>query len=236
MRQNFQKRRASSVKPAEVPAVPNPRLWYDAADASTVILNGSRVKKWLDKSINNDHLTQTTASKQPLYVPNAFNGKNGILFNRGRRDVLSAVTGTINQPHTIYLVAQESGGSGGRFAMASTAFVWRIYMSANRLRMDTGGIPLPTGATAIGTGLRLHTTIFNGGSSALFLERAVNTLTGNKLGSALSTSLDVGDDASSGSSRAWNGFINEIRFYLGAHNAAQRAASWDQMLPKWGLE
>lgn len=236
MRRHFQKKRASSVRPAEVPAIPNPRLWYDGADASTVILNGSRVAQWLDKSVNNDHLTQATASKQPLYVPAAFNGKNGILFSRGRRDVLSAVTGSINQPHTIYLVASESGGSGARFAMASTAFIWRTYMLSNKLRMDTGGIPLPTGATAIGSGLRLHTTIYNGASSALFLERAVNILTGNKLGPALSTGLDVGDDASTGSNLAWNGYINEIRFYLGAHNTAQRAASWDQMLPKWGLE
>jgi hypothetical protein len=40
-------------------------LWLDAADSSTIILNGSTVSQWNDKSGNNRHAVQATASAQP---------------------------------------------------------------------------------------------------------------------------------------------------------------------------
>ncbi len=42
-------------------------LWFDAADDSTISLNGSNVTQWDDKSGNNRHATQGTASSQPAY-------------------------------------------------------------------------------------------------------------------------------------------------------------------------
>jgi hypothetical protein len=43
-------------------------LWLDAADASTITLNGSTVSQWNDKSGNARHATQATAASQPTYV------------------------------------------------------------------------------------------------------------------------------------------------------------------------
>lgn len=42
-------------------------IWYDALDASTVILNGGNVSQWLDKSGNGRHASQATAASQPQY-------------------------------------------------------------------------------------------------------------------------------------------------------------------------
>ena len=50
-------------------------LWLDAADASTIALNGSTVSQWDDKSGNNRNASQPTASLQPTYLPAGFNGK-----------------------------------------------------------------------------------------------------------------------------------------------------------------
>ena len=49
-------------------------LWLDAADASTVILNGSTVSQWIDKSGNGRHVSQATAADQPIYTLNGLNG------------------------------------------------------------------------------------------------------------------------------------------------------------------
>lgn len=60
------------------PAEISTALWLDAADASTIILNGSNVSQWSDKSGNNRHATQATASAQPVYVANGLNGLGGL--------------------------------------------------------------------------------------------------------------------------------------------------------------
>ena len=40
-------------------------LWLDADDASTITLNGANVSQWADKSGNDRHVAQSTASAQP---------------------------------------------------------------------------------------------------------------------------------------------------------------------------
>ncbi|MFM6248178.1 MAG: hypothetical protein ACKPEQ_03330, partial [Dolichospermum sp.] len=56
------------------PAQISTALWLDAADASTIILNGSTVSQWRDKSGNGRHVSQATAANQPLFVTNQLNG------------------------------------------------------------------------------------------------------------------------------------------------------------------
>lgn len=51
-----------------------PEVWYDAADATTITLNGSNVSQWNDKSGKNRHAIQGNASEQPLYVSKVSNG------------------------------------------------------------------------------------------------------------------------------------------------------------------
>lgn len=50
------------------PAQLQTALWLDAADASTVTLNGSTVSQWSDKSGNGRNATQSTAASQPAYA------------------------------------------------------------------------------------------------------------------------------------------------------------------------
>jgi hypothetical protein len=50
-------------------------LWLDAADTSTVILNGSTVSQWADKSGNGRNASQGTAAIQPTYLATGFNGR-----------------------------------------------------------------------------------------------------------------------------------------------------------------
>jgi len=57
--------------------------WYDAADASTVLTNGSAVTNWLDKSGNGRNIAQVVTENQPAYASStvSFDGANDILTN-----------------------------------------------------------------------------------------------------------------------------------------------------------
>ncbi len=63
------------------PAQLTTALWLDAADASTITLNGSTVSQWRDKSSNNRHADQTTAAIQPAYTTAGLNGLNTVSPN-----------------------------------------------------------------------------------------------------------------------------------------------------------
>ncbi|MCE5199078.1 hypothetical protein LLG39_08885 [bacterium] len=64
------------------PAMIDTALWLDAADASTVVLNGSDVSMWKDKSGNSgNNVIQGTPSAQPSYTSRKLCGKPVIDFN-----------------------------------------------------------------------------------------------------------------------------------------------------------
>jgi hypothetical protein len=63
------------------PAAITTAVWLDAADSSTITTVSSAVSQWNDKSGNNRHFTQTTASKQPTVNSAFINNNNTILFS-----------------------------------------------------------------------------------------------------------------------------------------------------------
>jgi hypothetical protein len=63
---------SSSWTPAQLTGL---ALWLDAADSSTITLNGSTVSQWDDKSGNGRNASQATASFQPTYLATGFNGR-----------------------------------------------------------------------------------------------------------------------------------------------------------------
>lgn len=97
------------------PAQITTALWLDAADASTITLNGGNVSQWNDKSGNGRHATQATAANQPTYSATNFPGSlPGLLFD-GSNDVMDVSTTAMqNQTHGVYWVWSRSGaGSVG---------------------------------------------------------------------------------------------------------------------------
>jgi len=58
------------------------QLWFDAADASTITLNGSTVSSWRDKSANAYSVIQPTSANQPTYTTNLLNGLPGIQLSQ----------------------------------------------------------------------------------------------------------------------------------------------------------
>jgi hypothetical protein len=83
-------------------------LWFDAADASTITLNGSTVSQWNDKSGNARNISQGTTANQPTYSSVnseiVFDGSNDILSNAsvGAADLVSVTL--------IAVIKMNSGG------------------------------------------------------------------------------------------------------------------------------
>lgn len=78
-RNRFWKNGTSAWTPAALgPAL---ALWLDAADASTITLNGSTVSQWNDKSGNARHASQATAANQPTRTLNGLGGRTVLTFD-----------------------------------------------------------------------------------------------------------------------------------------------------------
>lgn len=86
---------AGRGRPAWTPAQIPTALWLDAADASTITLNGATVSQWADKSGNGRNAAQATAASQPTYTLNGLNSKPSINFD-GSDDCLLLPTGFLN--------------------------------------------------------------------------------------------------------------------------------------------
>ncbi|MFM6669133.1 MAG: hypothetical protein ACKPJO_03205 [Dolichospermum sp.] len=84
------------------PAQISTDLWLDAADSSTIILNGSTVSQWRDKSGNGRHATQATAANQPAYQATGLNGRPTIGFDGTNDALLSSFS--LALPATVIVV------------------------------------------------------------------------------------------------------------------------------------
>jgi hypothetical protein len=75
--------------PLWTPSQISTALWLDAADASTIVLNGSTVSQWNDKSGNGRNFAQATAANQPTYSATVLGGQPALTFD-GASDFMSA--------------------------------------------------------------------------------------------------------------------------------------------------
>lgn len=71
--------------PAQLPGL---ALWLDAADSSTITLNGTDVSQWDDKSGNGNHVSNATAATQPPYLATGWNGKPTLSFTQSGLEFL----------------------------------------------------------------------------------------------------------------------------------------------------
>jgi hypothetical protein len=96
-------------------------LWLDAADTSTITLNGTTASKWRDKSGNDNHATQATPANQPTYQVGQ-NGLNILTFNGSN---WLAVPNTVNPSGASAVFAVCKPDHSQTFAVIiSRAFNW----------------------------------------------------------------------------------------------------------------
>jgi hypothetical protein len=56
-------------------------LWLDAADVASIVLSGSAVTQWNDKSGASRNCAQGVAASRPTYEPAGFHGKGALSFD-----------------------------------------------------------------------------------------------------------------------------------------------------------
>jgi len=82
------------------------KVWLDSSDASTIVLNGSNVSQWRDKSGNNYHVSQSDAAYQPLIGVETLNGLQ--LINTDGYDQLSdGQIPLVSNNFTVFFVAKS---------------------------------------------------------------------------------------------------------------------------------
>jgi hypothetical protein len=215
-------RAAGGFNPKTLPGLQG---WWDAADSSTITLNGSNVSEWADKSGNGRTLSQATALAQPPYQAAAINGRNAVVWpnstNQNRLQAASAFT--IQQ---IAIVCRLGTGSSGisdfRGLLSAPANIGLLSGSSstawfpsdwNLMRKDGAAETSIDNVTAVPLPL-----------TVLVVRNA----------SALSRQLIVGGERLS-TTRSWWGPICEVLAFSATLNASQTTALERYLGRKWGV-
>jgi hypothetical protein len=113
-------------RPLGLPNFSGLALWLDAADASTITLDGSNnVSEWRDKSGNARHATQATAGSRPGYAADAVSGVSSLVYTDGKFLVTPAFDVASNPGWTILTAHRITG----------TAATRRLYSWNNHIRI-----------------------------------------------------------------------------------------------------
>jgi M6 family metalloprotease-like protein len=215
--------------------------WYDAADANTILKNGSAVTNWLDKSGNGLRLSQTNASFQPA-TGATINSLNAINFTG---DIMATASNpfspTVSNAFVIAVHKVDTIANGTFFSLTgSSANRWQSHApyGGDILYFDCGGAASPN---------RINTTYgVSAGSSALvsfYCSTAANVqqvykngalLVGDSSGHAVNTAgnITVGGVETSYQDTTLGEFI----IIKGTVNTTTREKLEGYLAHKWGLQ
>ena len=242
------------------PLMLGPALWLDAADASTITLNGSTVSQWSDKSGNSRHVIQATAGAQPLYSANQIGGLPALSFDGGDflRTALSfplglqfsafgvvkpeAGTGWNNNDYG-YVFAHGSLSSstkGAALVIGSESFAdWFVRDTiAFGDGYNSGRMPRAIGPVSTGTDARVFSLSL--GTTESFM--AVNgTLTSTRVSGTgtrtnLIAPLTLGANANASANQWLTGKIAEFLVVSNTVSLSNRQKLEGYLTHKWGLD
>jgi hypothetical protein len=149
--------------------------WYDAADTST-ILTENGVFYWRDKSNNEFHLSQSTASRFPTSGTESF-GKNVLTFDG--TDYLNVDFGqTYGQTNTLFVVCEFTSVNTTQYVVDGFATGYRnAFLNYLGAFSTFGGSLFQTGGVS-DTNSNIHMIEFNGVTSKIYQNNVLKT-TGN---------------------------------------------------------
>jgi hypothetical protein len=222
-------------------SIANLAMWLDAADASTVLLDGSsNVEEWRDKSGNNRHATQTTGANRPDYA-GTLNSKKIVGFAGSPEGMNAPAPVPGSTSRTVFVVAKYAAvGSTNALVNLSdgvatgTAWVFTTEIAircVSRVRVFGGG---QTSTPQI-------LAITQAGSSTSDLTARIN----GSLVSPTSTTAGTIDSTGSNMGIGYYGLGNitshancdlaEILVYSRALSNSERAAVEKYLSQKWGI-
>lgn len=225
------------------PSMLGPTLWLDAADASTVTLNGSTVSRWNNKSGNNISLVQPITENQPTYSLASLNGLNTLSFD-GSNDTMATVANVLptgNSPRSMFVVYRplrevlENSVAGQSLSgSASTWFMLQFrasagagdpYFAGYSNDLSTGILPTLTPKIGGVTHDGATTTLYGNGAQVAQGAKTLVTNTGIfRVGSSI------------GSSEFAQMLLAEVVFVSRSLATLERQKLEGYLAHKWGLE
>lgn len=143
---NLPSRTVSVSRPAFSPALLNGlALWLDAADASTITLDGANnVSQWNDKSGNGRHFGQSDAARRPSYSLASINGLNCVSYD-GVNDIMTraAEAWAYEYPVSVFVVFRATAFT------SSYNSLWDWYTSSAGNTSSHTGLIKSNGKSAI---------------------------------------------------------------------------------------
>lgn len=244
---NTWKRTAALSSFGSPDAIAGLQLWLDASDSDTITLNGSTVSQWNDKSGNDYHVSQGTASNQPTYVTAVLNSKNivrfdgvnDIIFNSSAQPVAgsssrtifyvfsnnSAINGNLNNLDYGLYLGPANSGLGAVIAISQELGIrvnsgYRIFNQSNE-----DGSHAIISAVQDGTNISNYSMWKNGSalSATSTLSRELNIGAGIYIG------------AHANNTNWHNGDIAEIIVYNSALSTSDRQSVESYLSTKWGI-
>jgi hypothetical protein len=223
---------------AWTPAQLTTALWLDAADASTITLNGSTVSQWSDKSGNARNATQSSASLQPTYNTTVVNGRPALVFTNNRLD-LPAGTYTAS-PAIAVAMNRGTQFSAAMFLQNTTQIILALnYLAATNFWFSRRGsaqiAPTVPSASAGGTDIYLGDSGASNGTTWTYTYNGSTPATTTNLGLAGGAANGnwIGRDADD--TLPLQGNISEIVVTNGNLSTADRQKLEGYLAWKWGL-
>jgi len=220
------------------------QLWLDGADSTSLsmILSGSTVNTWKDKSVNGYNFTQSSYSTSLPPLSNLAN-QTGVYF--GSLQALYNTTFSFPTTYTIFSVVNQTttltyyqyilhapynadyiiffGSLNGNFATFTGSGGW------NDVNANSPTSPI---ATTSNTASLVCCT--NNGTTLIpyFNATALNTKVGTN---ASATGMTIGDTDTAHNRQPWLGTIGEIIIYTSILSDTNRRQVESYLAQKWGL-
>jgi hypothetical protein len=231
-------------------------LWLDAADSNAMVLSGTNVTQWRDKSGNGYNFSVPSSFTSPTYSSNAINGLNSVSFagagTQGASTNILANTSIpiVGSAYSIFAIARQNA--------SAPSYTGYNYILKGNTSSDYfvffGNNPAKNFATFTGTSggwndIASNTPAISVTSTTLLMGMVVSgsVLTPYYNGNAMNTKtgttgnfsgISLGDAYISGSNftgQNWNGLISEIIIYNTALSTAERQQVEKYLARKWGL-
>ncbi|MEM7530698.1 MAG: FG-GAP-like repeat-containing protein [Chloroflexota bacterium] len=226
-------------------------LWLKANDGPDNTTDGGAIATWEDRSGNDYHVSQATASKQPTFRARAsdINGQSVVRFD-GSDDWIGTNRISVNTDYSIFVMTQHATGSAGEyqsiFNTATSQFVNSSLQieagggaqgCAGEIRFfgsDTGGSLLsPICAGTLTTAPQMRGFIQTAGAIETYLD-GIQQSTGTRSFNGGVDAYRLGTNRNTNGSY-WNGDIAEIVVYHRALTATERQQVESYFSLKYGV-
>lgn len=226
-------------------------LWLDAADASTLVKDGSnRISQWLDKSGEGKHAAMPNSIYQPLYVPSGIAGKGSLDFENSKYLELPDLSGVFGSNNRSFFAVFEHFSptdqgyllSLGYFSTGGAGKSWRVSVDDGHLQLEITGAdaataqfpgtnPAQMACILTGTTISDHTMWLNGVGQGLSGSSIVNT----DFGEASISQQNRGGPGGFIEDKAIDGLISEILVYNSALSSSDRQKVEGYLAHKWSI-